>query len=130
MNSKPVYSIQYWPALGGDRQYKSWKTAKTAIKHIKAVKEEFKQIYGEECTITCEHIPAHLSWHTGPEFVFRPSWDECATTPGFQKTESFTMVDGQQCVKVYRNCRHGSDYYGIRIASKEEWGRVAPSARD
>ena len=128
---KPVYTLEYFNGKGTTGyMYKSWKTPKTAIKHARNIKAYIEQNYGMECTIKCHYIPAEISWNVGPEYKFTISVDECSATPGFQKIESFTRRDGSQHVNFYRNCRHGSDYHGSHVFSREEWERVAPPARD
>lgn len=131
MTSKPVYTCRYFTGRGTTGyEYKAWKTPKAAIRHALKVKAYIETTYGEVCTIKCERIPAEISWHTGPEYKFTFSTDECDRTPGYQKVESFTRLDGDQFVNFYRNCPPHCDYSGSRIFPKEEWERVAPPARN
>lgn len=136
LKKKTAYSFKYYSGKGEwGFEYKSWRTPKGCIRNVLEAKKHIEETYGEECTVTCEWVPAHESWNIGDEFIFRISLDECNCTPGFQKIESFTNPDGAQHVNFYRyiqtnKMKDPRDYHGSHVFSREEWERVAPPARD
>lgn len=97
---------------------------KAAIKHAMEVKAEFEAQGCDPVTIRFRIVPPkgwhdedttnNGPWYAGIEYKFSISLDECATTPGYQKVESFVTSEGIRHTSFTRNCRYNCDYCGWR----------------